>query len=229
MDENQWQEPKRIETLSWKNFLRFKQFTFLRLEADSNSSAPNDCAGVEHFAVKFCHISQDTKSLKSVEVHKSFTKWNVRKTAQLPFSGKNSCYRKRWGSPSKSSCFYILCCAFWWNAMNSGKKWWLREVVLAHVLLLKSTSTAYCSLKISTYHRCCYLQRKSVCLQAVSWSLPSLICSKLGNENVHQPHNVRLSDPTYRHSLWRKWMIHIQTQHIHVIVFLKYKEICKKD
>ena len=31
----------KSETQSWKNFLKFKQFTFLRLKADSNLSAPN--------------------------------------------------------------------------------------------------------------------------------------------------------------------------------------------
>ena len=31
----------KSETQSSKNFLKFKQFTFLRLEADSNLSVPN--------------------------------------------------------------------------------------------------------------------------------------------------------------------------------------------
>ena len=35
-----WTGPKS-ETQSWKNFWKFKQFTFLRIEADSNLSAPN--------------------------------------------------------------------------------------------------------------------------------------------------------------------------------------------
>jgi len=58
-----WKETTRIEIISksktqrWKNFLKFKQFTFLRLEADSNLSTPNvlcrnwTCA--KHFTLKW--------------------------------------------------------------------------------------------------------------------------------------------------------------------------------
>ena len=66
-----WQPMIRIEIISkseiqnWNNFLKFKQFTFLCREADSNLSAPSAWVehAAKHFAVKIYQISQGKKSL----------------------------------------------------------------------------------------------------------------------------------------------------------------------